>query len=75
MCEAKGLRQMIAVIGDSGNASSIGLHRALGFEMRGVAAGAGYKHGRWVDIVWMQRALNGGVSTAPDASGLSLGES
>jgi L-amino acid N-acyltransferase YncA len=73
MCEANGLRQMIAVIGDSGNASSIGLHRALGFEMRGVAAGAGYKHGRWVDIVWMQRALNGGVSTAPDASGLILG--
>jgi phosphinothricin acetyltransferase len=73
MCEAKGLRQVIAVIGDSGNAGSIGLHRALGFEMRGVAAGAGYKHGRWVDIVWMQRALNGGVSTAPDASGLILG--
>ncbi len=37
VCEAKGLRQMIAVIGDSGNAGSIGLHRALGFEMRGVA--------------------------------------
>lgn len=74
-CEAKGLRQMIAVIGDSGNVGSIGLHRALGFEVRGVAAGAGYKHGRWVDIVWMQRALNGGASTAPDANGLSLGES
>ncbi len=72
LCEAKGLRQMIAVIGDSGNAASIGLHQAMGFEMRGTAAGAGYKHGRWVDIVWMQRALNGGGATAPDAAGLDL---
>jgi L-amino acid N-acyltransferase YncA len=75
LCEARGLRQMIAVIGDSGNAASIGLHKAMGFEMRGTAAGAGYKLGRWVDIVWMQRSLNGGVTSAPDANGLNLGES
>ena len=59
-CEALGLRQMIAVIGDSGNAGSIGLHAALGFERAGVGRSLGFKHGRWVDIVWMQRALNAG---------------
>lgn len=71
-CEAIGLRQMIAVIGDSGNEGSIGLHRALGYEMKGVMPGLGFKHGRWVDIVWMQRDLNGGTATPPDADGLDL---
>jgi L-amino acid N-acyltransferase YncA len=71
-CEAMGLRQVVAVIGDSGNAASIGLHRSLGFEDAGVGRGFGYKHGRWVDIVWMQKALNGGLETAPDAAGLTL---
>ena len=71
-CEAMGLRQVVAVIGDSGNAASIGLHRSLGFEDAGVGRGFGFKHGRWVDIVWMQKSLNGGISTTPDASGLSL---
>lgn len=71
-CEALGLRQMVAVIGDSGNAGSIGLHRSLGFEHQGVGRSFGFKHGRWVDIVWMQRALNGGDATAPDAPGLEL---
>lgn len=64
-CERLGKRQMIAVIGDSGNAASIGLHAALGFIRSGVGHAVGFKHGRWVDIVWMQRALNGGESTAP----------
>ena len=64
-CEARGLRQMVAVIGDSGNAGSIALHRALGFTDIGVGQGFGFKHGRWVDIVWMQRALNGGDRTPP----------
>ena len=59
-CESLGKRQMIAVIGDSGNAASIGLHAALGFTPAGVGRSVGFKHGRWVDIVWMQRALNGG---------------
>ena len=58
-CEALGKRQMIAVIGDSANAASIGLHAALGFEHSGVGRSVGFKHGRWVDIVYMQRALNG----------------
>ena len=64
-CEAMDLRQMIAVIGDSGNAGSIGLHAALGFEHAGVGRALGFKFDRWVDIVWMQRALNAGDRTAP----------
>ncbi len=55
------LCQMIAVIGDSANAGSIGLHAALGFEHAGAARAVGFKHERWVDIVWMQRTLTGGV--------------
>jgi len=71
-CEALGLRQVMAVIGDSGNAASIGLHRALGFEHMGVGRSVGFKHGRFVDIVWMQKPLNGGDSRAPDGPGLTL---
>lgn len=71
-CEAMGIRQVVAVIGDSGNSASIGLHRSLGFDDAGVGKSFGFKHGRWVDIVWMQKSLNGGNSTTPDASGLSL---
>jgi phosphinothricin acetyltransferase len=71
-CEAIGLRQVVAVIGDSQNAASVGLHRALGFEPAGVGKSVGFKHGRWIDIVWMQKALNGGDARAPDAAGLSL---
>ncbi|MET0273025.1 MAG: N-acetyltransferase family protein [Phenylobacterium sp.] len=72
-CEGLGLRQVVAVIGDSGNAASIGLHRALGFEDSGVVRSVGFKHGRWVDIVTMQKALNGGAGRLPDAEGLKLG--
>jgi len=57
-CEAQGTRQMIAAIGDSGNAASIGLHRALGFEQVGLYSQVGFKHGRWVDVVLMQRTLS-----------------
>ena len=71
-CTALGLRQVIAVIGDSENAGSIGLHKALGFEMMTTLTGVGYKHGRWVNSVWMQKPLNGGTVTAPDAPGLDL---
>lgn len=67
-CTALGLRQMIAVIGDSGNAGSIALHRALGFERSFVLEGAGFKLGRWVDIVLMQRPLGVGC-TAPPSPG------
>ena len=72
-CEGLGLRQIMAVIGDSENAGSVGLHRSLGYEPKGIMPAVGFKHGRWVDIVLMQRALNSGVGTTPDAPGLNLG--
>lgn len=71
-CEAMGLRQMCAVIGDSGNAASVALHAALGFEKLGVFPAMGYKFDRWVDLVWMQRPLNGGGDIPPDAPGMTL---
>ena len=71
-CEALGVRQLMAVIGDSENAGSIGLHRALGFEQTGVGRSVGYKHGRWVDIVHMQKALNGGDTRSPEGPGVTL---
>jgi L-amino acid N-acyltransferase YncA len=64
-CERQGYRQMIAVIGGSDNAASIGLHRSLGFEPAGVLSGAGYKLGRWADSVLMQKSLGAGFSTHP----------
>jgi phosphinothricin acetyltransferase len=64
-CEALGYRQMMAVIGDSANAASIGLHASLGFEQRGAALGVGRKHGRWLDIVWMQRGLGADADAEP----------
>lgn len=54
-CEDRGYRQMVAVIGDSANDASIGLHRSLGFEMVGIARSVGYKHGRWLDQVLMHK--------------------
>ena len=72
-CEAGPWRQMLAVIGDSANAGSIGLHTSLGFVHAGVGEALGWKHGRWVDIVWMQKALNGGETTEPTAAGMTLG--
>jgi len=71
-CTKLGYRQMVAVIGDSGNAGSIALHRSLGFQDAGVGKSFGFKHGRWVDIVWMQKALNGGDTRPPDCEGLQL---
>ncbi len=62
---ALGKRQMVAVIGDSANHASIGLHTALGFRIVGKVEGAGFKHGRWVDSVLMQRPLGPGASTPP----------
>jgi len=64
-CEAKGYRQMVAVIGDSANAASIGLHERLGFHRAGLIASVGFKHGRWVDSVLMQRALGAGDTINP----------
>jgi phosphinothricin acetyltransferase len=65
ICTDLGKRQMIAVIGDSGNQASIGLHRACGFQLVGTFAAIGFKHGRWVDSVLMQRALGLGGGTLP----------
>ncbi len=64
-CEAAGARQMLAVIGDSANLGSIGVHRALGFEHTGVLKASGWKFGRWLDVVLMQRALGTGADTPP----------
>ena len=73
-CERAGFRQMVAVIGDSGNAASIALHRAAGFVDAGVFRSVGYKHDRWTDIVFMQRALGRGDAAPPDAPGLQIRE-
>jgi phosphinothricin acetyltransferase len=64
-CERLGYRQIIAVIGDSANAGSIGVHAACGFLRVGVLRSAGFKFGRWVDSVFMQRPLGPGDSTRP----------
>ena len=63
-CTLIGARQMIAVIGDSGNAGSVALHAAAGFREVGVLRAVGWKHGRWVDTVIMQRELGEGEGTA-----------
>ena len=64
-CEAGPWRQMVAVIGDSANAGSIALHRRLGFRDAGTLVSVGFKFGRWVDTVLMQRSLGDGDSTLP----------
>ena len=64
-CEAGPWRQMIAIIGDSDNAGSIALHRRLGFAHVGTLRSVGFKLGRWVDSVVMQRALGPGDAEAP----------
>lgn len=63
---ARGMRQMIAVIGDSENVGSIGVHASLGFHMVGTLRAVGVKFGRWVDVVSMQRALGRGDANVPD---------
>lgn len=62
---AWGARQMVAVIGDSANAGSIALHARLGFRRVGTLEAVGFKFGRWVDSVLMQRPLGDGSATAP----------
>jgi L-amino acid N-acyltransferase YncA len=64
-CEQGQWRQMLAVIGNSGNASSIALHRRLGFRIIGTFESVGFKLGQWVDTVLMQRALGEGDQTPP----------
>jgi phosphinothricin acetyltransferase len=67
-CEARGHRQMIAVIGDSANAGSIGLHTRAGFQMIGTHPSVGLKFGRWLDTVMMQLALGEGDTTIPSGN-------
>ncbi|CAN5333488.1 GNAT family N-acetyltransferase [soil metagenome] len=64
-CEAGPWRQMLAVIGNSANAASIALHTRMGFTPVGVFKSVGFKHGRWVDTVLMQRSLGAGDATSP----------
>ena len=68
-CEVLGTRQIVAVIGDAQNTPSIKTHARAGFEHAGTVRGVGYKLGRWVDIVMMQKSLNGRVETPPPARG------
>lgn len=63
--EAASLRQMVAVIGDSAQKASITLHQSLGFRHCGVVKSVGFKHGRWLDQVIMQRPLGPGDGEAP----------
>jgi phosphinothricin acetyltransferase len=63
--ELGGFRQMLAVIGDSANVGSIELHRAAGFRLVGTFDNIGFKFGRWLDTVLMQRPLGTGATTPP----------
>ena len=64
--EAAGVRKLIAVIGDSGNHGSVGVHRALGFQHVGTIRSCGWKFGRWLDIVLMEKSIGAGDSTSPE---------
>jgi L-amino acid N-acyltransferase YncA len=64
-CEKLDFRLIVAVIGDEDSHGSIGLHRSLGFEPAGILKGIGYKHGRWLSTVLMQRPLGRGMSEPP----------
>nr|WP_306440131.1 GNAT family N-acetyltransferase [Pandoraea anhela] len=64
-CEGGPWRQLIANVGDSGNQASLALHAACGFEHVGVLKSVGFKFGRWIDTVLMQRALNAGDKALP----------
>jgi L-amino acid N-acyltransferase YncA len=66
--EIRGYRQMIAVIGDSANAGSIGVHHRTGFQLIGTHPDVGFKFGRWLDTVMMQRPLGDGGNTSPAAA-------
>jgi phosphinothricin acetyltransferase len=65
-CVARGLRQMIAVIGDSDNLGSVRTHTKCGFEPVGTFRAVGWKHGRWLDTVLMQRSLGAGATTTAE---------
>jgi phosphinothricin acetyltransferase len=64
--EAAGVRKLLAVIGDSANAGSVGVHRAAGFTQIGVMRSVGWKFGAWRDVVLMEKSLGAGDTTAPE---------
>ncbi len=65
-CETAGVRKLLAVIGDSANQASIGLHERAGFEHAGVLRSVGWKHGAWRDVVLMEKPLGAGERTSPE---------
>jgi L-amino acid N-acyltransferase YncA len=67
-CEKGPWRQMVAIIGDSGNEGSIALHRSRGFRKVGTLRAVGFKRGRWVDTMFMQRELGAGSATLPSSA-------
>ncbi len=69
-CTALGARQLLAVIGDSANQASIGVHRSCGFEHTGILRHSGWKFDRWLDVVLMQRALGPGAESPPGGGGV-----
>ncbi|AIA69847.1 putative acetyltransferase [Pectobacterium atrosepticum SCRI1043] len=64
--EARGFRQLVAVVGNSENTASLALHRAAGFSITGTLTSVGFKHGRWLDTVILQRTLGQGDTTLPE---------
>jgi len=68
--EKTGLRQLIAVIGGRDNHASLAFHEKFGFKKAGILEGSGYKFGRWIDTVLMQKDIEGGRTTQPDGNGL-----
>ena len=64
--EQSGIRKLIAVIGDSANAGSIGVHKSVGFEAVGTVKSCGWKFNRWLDIVMMEKALGHGDKRSPE---------
>ena len=66
--ERRGVRKVMAVIGDSANTASVKLHTALGFQTAGVIESCGWKFGRWLDIVMMQKSLGAGDTSPPEGT-------
>ena len=60
------MRRLLAVIGDSANAGSIGVHRAAGFSDVGIMRSTGWKFGKWLDIVLMDKPIGAGDTTSPE---------
>ena len=66
--ENRGFRQLVAVVGNSENTASLALHRSAGLSITGTLRSVGFKHGRWLDTVIMQRTLGQGDATFPESA-------